>query len=133
VKKLRKKILPVLLVLFTLSNIGVPLSLHFCKSMHKISLESCGMCKNNLTTNHAAISRIKNCCENHVVAKPINDEYLTQKSNLNDVRISDIISFIFPGKYESFNYANLNSELKENSPPGVFNTPDYISNLQLLI
>ncbi|RJP70277.1 MAG: hypothetical protein C4539_06725 [Ignavibacteriales bacterium] len=101
--------------------------------MRKVSLESCGMCTNTSPTDQVAISKINSCCENHIVAKPIKDEYLSQKANLNDVRISDIINFIFPNNYDFFNYAGLNPELNENSPPGNLNTPDYISNLQLLI
>ncbi len=132
-KKLRKKILPVLLLLFTISNIGVPLSIHFCKSMQSVSLKSCSACGNHLDKNLVSFSKVKGCCENRLAAKPITDEYLSVKADLKEIKISDIISFIFPGNHDSFNFAYSNIEFKENSPPGNLSLPDYISNLQLLI
>ncbi len=91
------------------------------------------MCDNHFKANKITLSKVNNCCRIEVAAKPIKDEYLSQKANLNEVKISDIINFIFPNNYNFFNYTGLNLEFKENSPPGNFNTPDYISNLQLLI
>lgn len=132
-KKLRKKILPVLLLLFTISNIGIPLSIHFCKSMQIVSLKSCSACGNHLDKNLVSFSKVKNCCENRLAAKPIKDEYLSVKVNLKEVKISDIISFVFPGNYDSFNFVHLNTEFKENSPPGNFASPNYITNLQFLV
>lgn len=80
------------LLVFLISNTGLPLSLHLCRMMNSVSTESCDMCNNindrndYCSNNHSdiTISGYSDCCQTKIAAEPINEKFISAKDDLPD-------------------------------------------------
>jgi len=128
----------IFLFIFLISNTGLPLSLHLCQMMKKVSMDSCDMCstaeiKKSCCTEVAGqtISReMSSCCQTKVVAEPLKDSFLSFKENiLSSIEFSvidELILSINPGQEFSF--------IEITGSPPYSHSPDlYLLNSSFLI
>ncbi|MCX6150967.1 MAG: hypothetical protein NTX22_10610 [Ignavibacteriales bacterium] len=132
--KISKHIVVVVLLLFTFSSTGIPVVVHFCHLMGKVSLKSCSMCtvKSN-TEKEIKFSGINDCCNNKIAASPLTENYLSSKFSQDQIRISDIITFPLDVNYANNNYTQDKINVLEKSPPIIPGNSLFILNLQLVI
>jgi hypothetical protein len=128
------------LLIFLVSNTGLPLSLHLCQMMNEVSVDACEMCstqkeeKSCCSDDTAAeeITSVKtSCCETIIAAEPIKDSYISAKeysdSKAVDLVILNEIS-ILSDETDKFHYNEINA-----SPPYYQNQVLYIINSSFLI
>jgi len=100
-----KKIFILFLIFnFTFSNVGLPLTLHICNTMKKVSLDKCEMCKRNdekpktsccAEKHDEEVNKVSfksNCCNSKVLAKPIKDNFISSQFALKKIEITSYIS-----------------------------------------
>jgi hypothetical protein len=123
-----------IILLFTISTVGIPVELHICKTMNSISFNSCPMCNNDYTYGKIVLSRENTCCKDEVVASPLKTYYLISKDENPDSRIVlDLISFPTVSGYYQYNFVAFNLNSHEKSPPGISANPLFLTNRNLLI
>lgn len=106
------------LILFLVSNTGIPFALHFCEMMNEVSTDSCDMCSSSQHHENSGLiisSHNFACCETKLAAEPIQDNYLSVKSTLNfysaDFLIMEPVIIITAGSYKF-------TEIPDTFPPG---------------
>jgi len=100
-----KKIFILFLIFnFTFSNVGLPLTLHICNTMKKVSLDKCEMCKRQdekpktsccAEKHDEEINKVSfksNCCDSKVLAKPIKDNFISSQFALKKIETTSYIS-----------------------------------------
>jgi hypothetical protein len=117
--------------IFSVSNIGLPVVLHYCKMMETVSSDSCGMCYTNQKENNdTQISRTKSpCCKTIVAADRNQTEFLqTQKNDVTKLQqsITPILHTSLSFGFESNLKILLNST---HSPPLSKDIPIFTSSL----
>lgn len=126
-----KVILSVLIILFTVSNTGLPLFVHLCNSMRKVSLETCQMCRVHKPTKELTLGRV--CCESKSVITPITEKYISSRDNEKVQNITDspaIVQNIVTYNPQVF---TKNTSIFDSSPPGTISNSLYLNNSILLI
>lgn len=80
-----------LIFTFTLSNVGLPFTLHICNTMKKVSLDECKMCKFDDEKTESSccekkfedvinkVSFKNNCCDSKLAAKPIKENFVSSQ------------------------------------------------------
>ncbi len=130
-----------LILLFTVTNTGLPLIKHMCQMMQTSSLEACDMCKVEEETtcceeNDNEVSftvyQFSDCCQSEILLKPISDKFLSQKSN-HDLQVI----FSYPA-FDSDNFNDISKSQAESystdkSPPFLSDNHIYLINSNFLI
>lgn len=137
--KIRKKILLAFLLVFTISNTGLPLVVHYCTMGHKVKFDQCGMCRTHSSRSKAHGSSAgentvfsSKCCSTPISVAPIKEKYLSVKSDY-EVSIDQIIAL---SAVEAVSISELNLEkvsFYSDSPPGESASPIYLNNSVLRI
>ncbi|MGE5496853.1 MAG: hypothetical protein ACM3Q2_02190 [Syntrophothermus sp.] len=127
------------LLVFTISNTGLPLVLHYCTMGNKVKFDQCGMCRTHSSRSmkHGSSSSVNTafsskCCSTPISVDPIKEKYISVKSD-HEVSIDQIIALT---AVEAIGVSELNLEkvsFLSDSPPGENSYPLYLSNSVLRI
>ena len=144
---IKKKIFILTLTfVFLVSTTGLPVSYHLCKMMQEKSLSECEMCKaemekiessccSKVTSDYSVIIKSEKsaCCQDEFVYKKVEDEFVTNKSDVSSFSSSEIfiqpivlIPYTFDFSIKEFIYC-------DTSPPFLINPELHITNSVLLI
>lgn len=127
------------LLVFLVSNTGLPLSLHLCRMMNSVSTEACDMCsnindKNDCCSNdqgEITISGYFNCCQTKMAAEPIKEKFISAKDDLqNNIPLLGEIDSIV--KTAALTESYIFCEIK-GSPPQLKDLPVFLLNSSFLI
>jgi fibronectin type 3 domain-containing protein len=133
-----KILITIFISVFILSSTGLPLSLHLCKMMESVSVESCQMCSVRITETCCSSeyevnfnSGTTSCCDTKIAAEPLEDDYVTVKVNLDNVT-DYFVTYISLTELNSDN--NYHSDIfYGESPPGKYGHEIYLLNSTFLI
>lgn len=142
-KKNRTFIL-LLLFAFTISNVGLPFTLHICEMIGNMSKEKCMKsnsekvqtemtCCEKENKSKVNFSSFKmNCCESKIAAEPLNEKYLIDSSILQKIEIKMPAIFnsddiLLKKLFLAKNFSN------NSSPPSQISNELYLVNSILLI
>lgn len=131
--KINKVIFALMVLVFAVSNTGLPLFIHLCNSMQKVSLESCAMCEVQQPSGLVSIGRTGNCCENKSVGTPILEKYILSKDNKEIQNVIDTPIIVENITINNFSDLLKNTSIYDSSPPGTINNSHYLYNSVLLI
>jgi hypothetical protein len=129
-----------LLSVFIFSTIGIPVSLHYCKMMDLVSLQSCGMCDSKASTcceddNSNPIVKSENdinCCTNKIIAASSDEKYLTVTYEFQKTEAKSFI-FIIPKQQYFTEDLSIKTFSSDISPPPNYSNSIYLNNSILLI
>lgn len=132
-----------LIFIFTLSNVGLPFTLHICSVMKTVSFEKCEMCREAETQTHSCCEMKRNienykikfdkkCCESRVLASPLSDKFIPSEnlfkvSNIKTLEIVDLQADNLSEFYFTLKY------YFDSSPPQLNLNNIYLINSILLI
>lgn len=135
-----------IVALFSVSIIGVPLSLHFCSMMNKISSEECSMCAKvveekpmsccSTSTSdyrYKLTSSSSQCCEDEFIFNKVEDEFIFNKIDINYYeKVIEFVKINFtPGFQQEF--YSIKGYYCDSSPPFLINPEIHVTNHSLLI
>lgn len=113
-QKYKKIKLIFLISLFSVLNLGLPYSIHYCEMMRSYSSDECTMC--HKTENHEAkkLTQVnKQCCR--IINFETNEKNFIQNKTKNESQIN-VISLITSDNYSRINDTNIFDKLsKQNS------------------
>ena len=141
---MKKKILiSALSILFLVSTTGLPVTINLCNMAGDMEKSECTMHKKPVTSlccaeqaedNITTISFDKpNCCQIEFVFNKINDEFIYNKSEINNFSSSDYLFQTIAILIPSFNISEGVSFTCDSSPPFLINPELHITNSNLLI
>jgi hypothetical protein len=126
------------LFVFLVSNTGLPLTLHLCRMMDIVSVDSCEMCttekvKKTCCSEDSADEIItsgnSSCCETKFAAEPLKDRFISAKEELSNLLTSiPFMELTIQDKSESFTYSDVT-----DSPPCFQDRTLFILNSSFLI
>jgi hypothetical protein len=131
-----KILLTIFILVFFVSNTGLPFSIHLCQMMQDISVESCDMCSVHKSccsdVDEVKITKAKAaCCETKIAAEPLKDSYIS----INEIIFTDIyvieIVEILSGISDKTKINH--SVFTDGSPPGFTNQEKFLLNSTFLI
>jgi hypothetical protein len=137
--KSKRKIFSLLfLIIFLVSNTGLPLTMHLCQMMDQVSIDSCSMCSKDVHKKsccsdnpQVTISKVsQDCCLTKIAAEPIKDRFIPAKED-NKNFISFALAVDIPAEaLESFSSQNHNYT---DFPPLLYEKEIFLLNSTLLI
>lgn len=142
---MKKKIKIIVTILFLVSIVGTPTTLHLCSSQGTVSFSSCVNCyseksfaESSCCDNQSDFSAqyfsksSSNCCVTQLVDSSIRDEYLIK---VNDVKseIKNFVSAVMPSVKNLTFSSKKYSLLFDDSSPPLSNNNIYLINSVLLI
>jgi hypothetical protein len=119
-------------LVFLLSSTGIPLVIHTCKLMNKVTLISCTMMDMGRTLNNKNIKIINDCCSNRLVAGRLNSEFIIIGDHKIETANLGIVLPIF-STHILTEIRTINNLFYVNSPPNNYFSSVFITNHELLI
>jgi len=135
-----------LILLFLVSTTGMPVTYHLCLMMQEKSLDECDVCKAEIekiansccaeeTMDNPIKISSKNpvCCTDKLVYNKVEDNFVTNKSEVNFFSLSEKsiqIFFLIP---VATDFSSVESFYCDSSPPFLINPELNITNSVLLI
>ena len=135
---MKKKISVIsLILLFSVSTIGLPITINFCMMMDTPLSVSCEMnseCQNESHSNSSTSEFVKaDCCKTEIIDKAISDNYLQPDIQINSLN-HNIVAVINPNLEENNNsIIDPVHYFNDTSPPALSNNHIYLSISILLI
>jgi hypothetical protein len=117
--------------IFSVFNIGLPVVLHYCKTMETVSRNSCGMCDiEKMDTGNTQISKTESpCCKTIVAADRNQTEFLeSQKNDITKLQYS-ITPILHTSPSIDFKYRSNIYLTTTYSPPLFEDIPIFTSSL----
>ena len=144
---IKKRILiSILTLLFLVSTTGLPIWSHYCEMMNKRSNSECEMCEakmekinpsccNNESIDlSVTISSVNpTCCQDEFIYHKVEDEFVTNKSDISFFSSSEILFQPVDLISHTFDFSLEESFYCDSSPPFLINSDLHITNSVLLI
>jgi hypothetical protein len=144
---IKKRIsISILTLLFLVSTTGLPIWSHYCEMMNKRSNSECEMCEakmekiNTSCCNNESIdlsvtisSVNPTCCQDEFIYHKVEDEFVTNKSDISFFSSSEILFQPVDLISHTFDFSLEESFYCDSSPPFLINSDLHITNSVLLI
>ncbi len=136
--KIIKLLYITLILLFTVSNTGLPLVYHFCNGMKKADFETCKMCKMNSENSNLQnfaqkiVKNQNNCCESKVFVEKNDENFVLVKNEISNTTV--ILHFVNFDLNDEFKSKSENQfSILNSSPPTIKEIPLFLQNSIFLI
>ncbi len=144
---MKKRIsISVLTLLFLVSTTGLPIYSHYCEMMGKRSSNECEMCKAEIEKIEPSCCSLKTmeysltissanpvCCQEEFVYNKVEDEFVTNKTDVSFFSSSEILFQSIVLIPHTFDFSLEESFYCDTSPPFLINPEMFITNSILLI